>query len=280
MTVSDRIMSETTPPHPGFADLAGLHLRNLMRIHWGAWLLLATVVVGLPLLIYLLDLGPGLFESREQQAWVVRAASVLWFLQGATLVTWLLWPMITWRNLPPGRRQAMDALPVARRTHRLARVAAGLVLPVVLMVAVWAGHLLLRARLAPYIGHEPAPARRPEHMMEVVLYWPLSPGVTLLALLAAYLLASALALWRVPATWSGFGLLLVFVVLPVAALMALGRQEGARLYLDTVLEGTWSPARVALLGFRAEPADLLPIVGWLLPLGAITWHLAAAHDRK
>jgi hypothetical protein len=279
-TTSSGPPSGSTAPHPGFGALAAFHLRNLLRVHRGPWLLLAAVVIGVPLFILLLDLGPDLFESRAGQAWVIRATMALWFLQGATLVTWLLWPMVTWRTLPPGGRHAMDALPVERRTHRLARVAAGLVLPVVLMVAVWGAHLLLRARLSPFLADVGMAVRRPENPVEIVLYWPLSPGVTLLALLAAYLVGSVLALWRVPVSWSAFGVLLVFVLLPAGMLTALGRRDVATTYLDLVLEGTWSPARVALLGFRAEPADLLPIVAWLLPLGALTWHLAGAHDRR
>jgi hypothetical protein len=258
--------SGTRPPHPGIPALAGIHLRSLVREFPVAWILFGGIAVGLPLLAAFTNLEP---VAPESAFGLTRLVSGLIAVQAVTVLVALWWPDAVWRNLPPGRRRVMDALPVDRRAHRLVRAAAGLVLPLAMAASVLLARAILDARLAA----------SGETLAQVSGLALGSTGVGLLAIGAAYLFGSALALrgWRVIVL--SLLLMVVYVFVPIGIFMGLGWDLAANRYIGTMVQGSFSPIRVFLLGLRAGGEDLLPVLTWLAGLGVLCTYWARRHDH-
>jgi len=255
-------------PHPGFPSLVGLHLQSLIREFPVAWIVFGAGIVGLPVLALVADLG---LTPRDTPSFgILRIASGIWGAQALTVLVALFWPDAVWRNLPPGGRQPLDALPVDRRWHRLARVLAGFSLPLLMAMAVFLAQVIVTSRLSGLMGTPGADA----------VAWPSVPEgslATFPALAAAYLFGSALGIQGMRVILTSLLALLVYAILPPGVLLGLGLEGLANGYTETMVQGTWSPLRTLLLGFRAESADLLPLLGWLAILGVVCHQLAGRH---
>jgi hypothetical protein len=253
-------------PHPGVPALLGVHLRSLVRGFPVAWIFFGGVAVGLPLLATFASLDP---VGSEGTFGLVRLVTWMVGVQAAAVLVALWWPDAVWRHLPPGRRRIMDALPVERRTHRLARVIAGFGLPLVMAFSVLLARVILDARLSS----------GGETLAQVSGLALGNAGVGLLALGAAYLFGSALALrgWRVIVL--SLLLMVAYVFIPIGLFLGFGWDEAANRYIGTMVQGNFSPVRVFLLGLRAGASDLLPVLAWLVGLGLLCTHWAHRHDR-
>ncbi|TVP55675.1 MAG: hypothetical protein EA351_10060, partial [Gemmatimonadales bacterium] len=122
------------PNGPDFLTLAGIHLRGLWREFPVAWIAFGGFALLLPA-VTLLYRGESIDPMNPSASImsIVMLVSLLGFL---TIAIAFLWPEAVWRNLPPGSRSVMDSLPATRRAHRMARVMAGLTLPLVMALSI------------------------------------------------------------------------------------------------------------------------------------------------
>jgi hypothetical protein len=281
LTPSASVLPGVPPrvPHPGFPALVALHLRSLVREFPVAWIVFGIVIVGLPVLALVVDMG--VTPRGTPSFGIVRVVSAIWGAQALTLLVALLWPDAVWRNLPPGGRQAMDALPVDRRWHRLARVLAGFTLPLLLALTILITKAIVASRLSGIVDPGVLPPGSEGRTMTLSLAaglgaWWITPP----ALAIAYLFGSALGLWGLRVMLTSLLAVLLYAFAPVALLLGFGLDGMANGYIETVVQGTWSPLRVTLASFRAEAADLLPVLGWLAVMGGACHILAGRHSPR
>ncbi|TVP75068.1 MAG: hypothetical protein EA352_09145 [Gemmatimonadales bacterium] len=266
-------MTHPSPrPGPGFLGLVGLHIQALWREFPLAWVALGGLAVALPIMSVLYGQDPVDPSQMMEPTGIVLLSTVLLpALLILTLVTAFLWPEAVWRNLGPGSRVVMDASPVSRRSHRMARVVAGLPLLVGVSLSVGASSAILRsnpelvAMNVPTLGLGAVGSGLPGF------------GVALLSLVTAYLFGSALAL-RIGRVF--IPLLLLFLGLNVVMFAAIttswdvGTELGQRL-----VQGHWSLLRALLVAPNADTADLAPVLAWLLVMLGLCMHWAHRHDR-
>ncbi len=254
---------------PSFPEVVRIHLRILVREFPVAWIALA----GLGLILLILSLRVWLGADAlgevmlETQITFTALASIVFLFA-------LLWPDAVWRNLPPGGREALDVLPVTRRTHRLGRLLAGAVLPLLtyLAVALVAAtlHLTLPAlqdASGPWGGGGTGP-----------LFTGLSGWLTVLGGLAAtYLIGSFLAL-RLGRVLLPFLLFWGIATALHFLFMSLGSVVGTEIIRIGLFEGTWSPGRVLVTAMVFDDgATLLSSWAWAVGLLGLVWWEA---DRR
>jgi hypothetical protein len=255
------------PPAPGFPTLVRIHLESLCREFPVAWIVFGGFAAALPLAS--LIFRDTLLADPGTTGTVATFSGLLSLLLTLTIAIAFLWPDGVWRNLPPGGRQALDALPVSRRAHRMARVTAGLALPLVMAFSVAATLAVLQGSPAFASGLWPSGT------MEGGLVAGAAGGFSLTA---AYLLSSAIAI--------RFGRVLLSLVILVAgsaavvylALLA-GWNAGAGALQTALFLGHWAPGRALTLAAMAESSDLAPAFLWSGVLLGICVHWAARHDR-
>ena len=166
----------------------------------------------------------------------------------------------------------MDALPVPRRVHRLARVTAGLVLPLGIAVSVGVAHMILGSGPGSF-----AP-----------LFGPIGLGaegsglagalIAMGSLTGAYLLSTALAI-RFGTVLLGLFVLVAGGTLLIFLLVMAGWDSAAIQLQQWLFLGHWAPGRTLVLASSAELADLGPVLLWLVLLFGITTVWAGRHDR-
>jgi len=263
-------------PHPGLPALSDIQLRGLVREFPVAWILFGSMVVGAPLLALFTDLAIFADPAGNMQQ-TARLATTMASLQGITVLVALFWPDAVWRNLPPGGRRVVDALPVSRRSYRLARVAAGFTLPLLMFLSLMASHAILRFRLEAFGEPELLRASNAELLIGSGAG---ASVLLLLSLVVAYLFGSAIALWggRVIVTTLLLGAAYAFVPIPV--LLALGQDPAANWYAETMVQGSWSPVRVLLAGLPRGSVQLAPVLGWMVALAGLCHYLAGRHDTR
>ncbi len=258
------------PNGPDFLTLAGIHLRGLWREFPIAWIAFGGFALLLPA-ITLLYRGESMdpMDLSASIMSIVILVSILGFL---TIAIAFLWPEAVWRNLPPGSRSVMDSLPATRRAHRMARVAAGLTLPIVMALSIALTVGLLRTNP----GFEALPAGGMglggEGSGVVGLL------IALGSLTGAYLLSSALAIRFGRPVLALFmivagGTLLIFVF------VIAGWEDGARALQQGLFLGEWAPGRTLLLAPSAQPDDLGPMLLWLGAFLALCAYWAGRYDR-
>ncbi|CAN5821539.1 hypothetical protein BH23GEM11_BH23GEM11_16450 [soil metagenome] len=241
-------------PHPGIPALVALHLRSLVREFPVAWILFGSMAIGVPLLV-LTEMGTD----------PVRLAGPLGSLQGITFLVAAFWPDAVWRSLPPGGRRVMDALPVDRRTHRLARVAAGFTLPLLMAVSTSVSQAVLLTR------HGASGAAFSRTLGEL--------GVLFLGLLAIYLLGSAVALRLSRVILAMLLIGVMYVLVPILFMEGIGQNAAANWYIQFMVQGSWSPVQAMLSGFKPI-TGALQVVAWVLALGGLCYYLAGRHDTR
>lgn len=255
------------PSGPGFFALVRLHLRVLWREFPVGWVVLGSLAAVLPVTAAL-NAGE-VINPAEPPVILFVVASLLIPLYFLTIVVAFLWPDGVWRALPPGGRLVLDSLPVGRRTHRMARVTAGLALPLVMALSVVLTAVLLdsnpvfgTARVA--VGGRGA--------------GPAGILAGLLSLTAAYLLCSALAI-RFGRVVLALFLLVGGGVILVLIVGGAGWDAGSEALQHWLFLGHWAPGRSLVLAASAGSADLAPALLWcLIFLGLCTWW-AGRHDR-
>jgi hypothetical protein len=264
-------MSEPTPrpalpePAPGFPGLVAVHLRLLVRESRLGMALLAVIVVALPLTA-LVSQDPG-----SDPGFPLRIHLLLFAAMGLTGFLVFLWPEAVWRGLGPGRRMAMDAFPVSRRSHRMARVAAGAVLPLVL-----AGSLILSYAILANRGLSSIPGA--EISEEFAGLRGMGIVATALWALSAYAFSTLFAL-RFGKVFVGL-LVTGTVVYAIPLLMVLvGLDEPVMALGRWAAESRTSPFRFLLSWFRLGPSDVVPGLAWLAVFGGASVWLAGRHDK-
>ena len=254
------------PRGPGFAALVGIHLRSLWREFPVAWLAFGGLAVVLPVVSAFYR---GSLDPADPMSGVVTFTALLTLLFFLTIALAFLWPEAVWRNLPPGGRLVMDALPVDRRTHRIARITAGLVLPLGMAGSVGITAAILRSNpdlsfLSTGLGADGSGAT--------------GVVVALLSLTAAYLLSSALAL-RFGRVFMGLFVLAGGGTLVIFVLVILGLEEAAVATQQGLFLGDWAPGRVLTLANSAQGEDLPAALLWFSLLLGLCTFWAGRYDR-
>jgi hypothetical protein len=263
------------PPAPGFAGLVRIHLAVLLREFPVAWILFAVVILWLPIASILVPApDPAQLTPEGDPVFQLDLLVSLWVLNSAAamfaVLVALLWPDAVWRNLPPGGREAIDALPPSRRLHRSARFVAGAFLPLAMFASIAATTLVLRHRAASgvFIGTN----------LEERL-----PALTLLVgvggLIAAYALGSALAL--------RFGRVLLPLIIGVASAWAvvytthvMGWTTLRDVVQEGVFRGPWSPTQAFFALIDGSSTGPAAVTLWLVVLVGLTVFCAGLHDRS
>jgi hypothetical protein len=264
-------MSEPTPrpalpePAPGFPGLVAIHLRLLVRESRLGMAILAVIVVALPLAALVTE-DPGPDPSLP-----LRINLFLFAAMGLTGFLVFLWPEAVWRGLGPGRRMALDAFPVSRRSHRMARAVAGAALPLILLGSLVLTHAILSQRglldiLGMAIGDE-FPGLHGSGIVATAL-WALS----------VYAFSTIFAL-RFGKVFVGL-LVTVGIAYAIPLLMVLaGLDEPVMALGRWATESRASPLRFLLSWFRLGPSDVVPGVAWLAVFGGASVWLAGRHDK-
>ncbi len=268
---------------PGFLTLTGMHLRLLFREFPALHLLALGMVVLLPLAALLSPLGVEALAAEPSSARTMGSAGTISFLVTALLVVvpaGLIWPEVPWRHFPPGKRGGLDAFPVSRRLHRLARCAAGFLPLLALYLATVLALVLFRFRLERIPAADAqSPAGLGLRMLEQV---PLGAGsllVGLVALLLAYGIGSILALrWGRPLLLVLLGVILLPTLFLVLALMV----EAGTLVeaFIALLHHPVSPFPIVVKGAVQEGTALLPALLWTGVAGVLLYREAGRHDAR
>ncbi len=261
-------------PAPGFAGLVYLHLASLVREYPVAWILFGVVILWLPVASILVPSPDPTRLVEGHPAGVELAFLLSLGVLNATasmfaVLVALFWPDAVWRKLPPGGREAIDALPPGRRLHRTARCVAGAGLPMAMFASIAATGLVLRYRATRAIPEMPEVAAQ-------------LPSLELVSgpvgLLAAYALGSILAL--------RFGRILFPLLVGVAATWAvvftshlLGWATIRDLVQEWVVFGAWSPTQAFFALTPASGAHPLGVVLWFVGLAALMVYTAGRYDR-
>jgi hypothetical protein len=269
---SDRESPFNLPPGPGFPTLVRLHLRALWTEFPVAWVVLGALAVLPPLVAGLRGGAPG--ATPDQVPEFVPLIGLLFLIHflatGLAVIVAFLWPDAVWRNLPPGGRSLLDALPVSRRAHRMARIVAGLVLPLALALSVVATAVLL-GRHSVMSLWVVAPRTDADAIREL--------AAATLSLTAAYFLGSALAIRFGRVVLSLFLLGGGAVLLAILAEMW-GWDAAAWALQQWLFVGHWAPGRSLFLAISAEGSDLAPALLWCLAFLALCTVWAGRHDRR
>ncbi|MEX2529532.1 MAG: hypothetical protein WD960_02060 [Gemmatimonadota bacterium] len=255
------------PSGPGFLALVRLHLRTLWIELPVGWVVLGGLAILLPVSAAL-HAASNIDPADPSVAWLA-VAWLLIPLHFLTIAVAFLWPDGVWREVPPGGRLVLDALPVGRRAHRMARVTAGLGLPLVMAFSV-----LLTA---VFLDSDP--------LFGAVVAWvggasgsPAGILAGLLSLTAAYLLGSALAI-RFGRVILPLSLLVGGLVILLLIVDGAGWVAGEMALQRWLFVGHWAPGRTLVLAASAGSADLAPALLWcLIFLGLCIWW-AGRHDR-
>lgn len=261
--------SFSLPDAPGFPTLVRIHLRGLWKEFPVAWIgfgVLATLLPAAALLYRGDPVGP-----EGPSAALAIVMTLVSLLVGLTVIVAFLWPDAVWRNLPPGGRTVMDALPVSRRVHRLARVTAGLVLPLGIAISVGATATILESGPGSPTAFGFGGLGAEGSGLAGAL-------IAMGSLTAAYLLSTALAI-RFGRVLLGLFTLAAGGTLLVFLLVMMGWDAAAIRIQQWLFLGHWAPGRTLVLSRWAELADLGPVLLWLVILSGITAAWAGRHDR-
>ena len=250
-------------PAPGLISLVGLHLRLTLREARIGSVLVGALTVGLPIAGSIVAVRQSAGADLEE---LVAFGAAISALSGLAILVALLWPESVWRQLPRGKRWVLDTLPVGRRSHRMARVMAGSVVPLALVLS-----LILTAMLLP------ADAALHPLVHDV---GPLGASAVVIAILGAYLFSSILALSLGQVLRPLFYGAILLMLLPLPFQLA-GAADTAQALWSTVTGHTLSPIRLTGIGMglQGTPADLAPALLWLVIFGGVAVHLAGRHDR-
>lgn len=269
-------------PH-SFLALTTMHLRLLFRAFPALHLLALAAVVLLPVAALLTPLGvEALAEAPSSVRTMGSAGTISLLVTVLVLVipAGLIWPEVPWRHFPPGKRGGLDAFPVSRRLHRLARCAAGFLPLLGLYLATVLALALFRLRLDRVPVAEPqSPAALGLRILEEAPANALSVGVGLVALLLAYAIGSLVALrWGRPLLL----ILIVAIFLPtLIAFLALALEAGPLIEaLVVVLNHPFSPFPIVVKGAAQEGAAFLPALFWTGVAGALLYREAGRHDPR
>jgi hypothetical protein len=268
------------PPAPGFGSLVWIHLRLLVGEFPVAWFLFGGLLLLIPVAALLAPLPQGAVAftrafTRDDPAFPLTLFLVTLTntLPPLVILVSLAWPDAVWRNLRLGAREPVDALPVSRRVHRMARVAAGAVLPAMMVAWLAASDAIFQMR-GMYTAVADASRLSPGALG---IGGEALPGILLTALLA-YAMGSAVGI--------RFGKVIVVFVVAMVGLWAvlfaasLLELDGFVQFVDAMLvRGDWAPVGTLARGITSAPAELAPVVLWLVAFtGLATWW-AGRHDR-
>lgn len=265
--------SQTPPaPAPGFAGLVVLHLQTLWREFPIAWVALGGLALVIPVMSMVYGQGAvEVSEMADLTGTILLASVLLPLLVILTMAVAFLWPEVVWRNLSPGSRLVLDAFPVSRRSHRMARIVAGFPLLLIMTVSLGVSLAILSSN----------PDLQAVNMLRFGLGAEGSGlagfGVAFLSLTTAYLFASALAL-RLGRVFVPLLLLVLALNVVLFTLVSLRWDAGLEV-MTTLANGHWSPLRALLLAHDAEVADLGPVLAWFPVMLGLCLHWAHRHDR-
>lgn len=254
------------PPAPGFPALVRIHLYLLLRESRVGTLLLAALCLLLPVAA-LVSAGPEATEAVPHRILLLTAT-----MMGLTIFLTFLWPESVWRKLGIGERLVLDAFPVSRRSHRMARVVAGAALPLGLLASLIVTVAILDARGWASQTFELSAVHLPGLHGAGIL-------TTVAGLLAAYLLSSILAL-RFGKVFLGLLVLVGIVYLIPLLLVVLGFDQAVIRIGQWAMSSGWSPLPVLTQWYQRGSADLASNALWMAVFFGIALHFAGRHDGK
>jgi len=266
--MSDAAVRTPLPePAPGFVGLVGIHLRLLVREARLGAAIVALLCVLLPVAAVVSAVGWDATGIQEDAPGRVELYTIMMMV--LTVFMAFLWPEAVWRKLGPGDRMVLDAFPVPRRSHRMARVVAGASLPLALL-----GSVLLTVAILDARG-----------WTQGVLSLGLDqlPGVhgvgilaTLASVLAAYALSSVLAL-RFGKVFVGLLIVTSVIYLIPLILVIFGFSDLVTRLGDWATASPFSPIPVLTGWFQGGGEDLLPGLAWLAVFGGLAGYFAGRH---
>lgn len=268
--MSERDAATAMPePAPGFPSLVLIHLRLLVREARAGSAILALICILLPLAA--LAEAAGGDPASVVPGGPGRVQLLMAMMMGLIFFLAYLWPESVWRNLGPGERLVLDAFPVSRRSHRMARVVAGTVLPLALLASLLIAVAILEAGGSPGGRMTFSPDVAPGlHGVGIL--------VTLTSLLSAYALSSTLAL-RFGKVFVSLLIIFGLAYLVPMLLMLLGFEGLVERLLEWAVHSSASPFPVLTMWYQGTAENLPSGLAWLAIFSGTAVYFAGRHDR-